>query len=46
MIREYLPSLSEIQTRLRLFDTSRDLGPNGWDNEFGYGLVGSYPTFS
>lgn len=29
MIREYLPSLSEFQTRLRLFDTSRDWVPTG-----------------
>lgn len=33
------PSWTNIQIREELKNTAEDLGPDGWDEEFGYGLV-------
>ncbi|MFW5643751.1 MAG: S8 family serine peptidase, partial [Alkalispirochaeta sp.] len=39
MVRSANPYLSAAEVRQILRDTARDLGPAGWDAEYGYGLV-------
>jgi hypothetical protein len=33
------PTWTNVQIREELQDTAEDLGPSGWDDDFGYGLV-------
>lgn len=39
LVLEELPDLTPAEVRLRLTDTAKDLGPLGFDPDFGYGAV-------
>ncbi len=39
LVVEEFPDLTPAQVRLRLTDTAKDLGPRGFDPDFGYGAV-------
>jgi subtilisin family serine protease len=36
------PSLSGDQVRAALINTATDLGPAGWDQQYGYGIINAY----
>lgn len=42
LVRDIAPDLSPLKVWQRLFSTATDLGPAGWDQEFGEGLVNAY----
>jgi subtilisin len=42
LVRAIGPSLTPLNVWQRLFATADDLGPSGWDPEFGEGLVNAY----
>lgn len=42
LMKSVNPSLTNAQLRSMLTATAEDIGPAGWDNEFGYGIVDAY----
>lgn len=42
LIHDIAPNLTPLKVWQRLFETATDLGPAGWDQEFGMGLVNAY----
>ncbi len=42
LIKAYKPSLTAVQIRTILETSSEDLGPAGWDQSFGHGLVDAH----
>ncbi|MHA2345429.1 MAG: S8 family peptidase [Candidatus Hodarchaeales archaeon] len=45
LILSYNDSLSNIEARTLLQQTATDLGPEGWDSEFGYGIINLTKAF-
>jgi subtilisin family serine protease len=39
LVKSLYPSENNVWIRQKLVDTAEDLGPAGWDEEYGYGLV-------
>jgi len=39
LIKSWHPSENNVWIRQKIIDTAEDLGPAGWDEEYGYGLV-------
>ncbi|MCD6217732.1 S8 family serine peptidase, partial [bacterium] len=39
IIKSHFPNLTNVELRSRVENSVIDIGPPGWDNEFGYGLV-------
>jgi len=39
LVKSLNPSQNNVWIRQKLVDTAEDLGPAGWDEEYGYGLV-------
>ena len=39
LVKSLYPSQNNVWIRQKLTDTAEDLGPAGWDEEYGYGLV-------
>jgi len=39
LVKSLYPSQNNVWIRQKLIDTAEDLGPAGWDEEYGYGLV-------